>query len=325
MKKSLLITMTALIAALLFTACADQPSQTQTAAEDAAAAAEKEDVLKEENASGEEATDSKTETTENQEAPENPNKTETEAEADAATEPLTDESIGAVSFMPSGQDFPLVYGNNVLHAYFKRQNVMAGSGKMIIKKASDNTVVEEIDLQDKNKCTVGEIDSTFQILGWNGGTHLVIRLKDMPAQGETYYVNLEEGAFVSQDGSIASKAITDSSTWKYSTAEYGIILNTPNGSDVYVDDVLSGEIIIQGEAVKAEISNYDENRVRFNEKEFKESGELEIKIYQIGVDSFTVTYYDRENNPIGVITVSYTASIKPEPEEEAPKKSVTNL
>ena len=60
MKKSLFITITALIAALLFTACADQPSQTQTAAEDAAAAAEKEDVLKEENASGEEATDSKT-------------------------------------------------------------------------------------------------------------------------------------------------------------------------------------------------------------------------------------------------------------------------
>lgn len=321
MKKSLLITATALLSAFLFTACAEQPSQTQTAAEDAAAAAEKEDAAAAGNAAEEETADGKAENAETRETTENTKKTET----DAAAQPLTDESIGAVSFLPSGEDFPLVYGNNTLHAYFKRQNVVPGSGKMVIKKASDDTVVEEIDLQEQDKCTVGEQDSTFQILGWNGGTHLVIHLKDMPAPGETYYVTLEEGAFVSQDGSIASKAVTDSSTWSYTTARYGIVLDTPNGSDVYVDDVLSGDIIIQGEAVKAEIGNYDENRVRFNEKEFKESGKLEIKIYQIGVDSFTVTYYDAEDNPIGAITVSYTASIKPEPEEEAPKKAVTNL
>lgn len=318
MKKSLLITVTALLSAFLFTACAEQPSQTQSAAE-------KEDTAEAGSAAKEETADNKTANAETQETETAGNTKEAETETDAAAQPLTDESIGAVSFLPSGGDFPLVYGNNTLHAYFKRQNVVPGSGKMVIKKASDDTVVEEINLQDQDKCTVGEQDSTFQILGWNGGTHLVIRLKEMPAPGETYYVNLEEGAFVSQDGSIASKAVTDSSTWSYTTARYGIVLNTPNGSDVYVDDVLSGDIIIQGEAVKAEIGNYDENRVRFNEKEFKESGKLEIKIYQIGVDSFTVTYYDAEDNPIGAITVSYTASIKPEPEEEAPKKAVTNL
>jgi len=326
MKKSLSMIAAALLSASLLAACGGQPSQTQQAAEDAAAAEQNTAAGEEttENTPNEDGKDTTAPADEAESAETESGETESGEAQDAADMPLTDESIGAVSFLPSGEDLPLVYGNDKLHAYFKRQNVIPG-GRMTVKKVSDDSVVEEIDLTDKSRCTVGEQDSTFDLLGWNGGTHLVIQLKSMPAPSESYYVTLEEGAFMSQDGSIASKEVTDSSVWQFDVARYGIALATPNGSDVYVDDVLSADIIIQGEAVKAEISNYDENRVRFNEKEFKESGKLEIKIYQIGEDSFTVTYYNAEDDPIGAITVSYTASVKPEPQEEAPKKAVTNL
>ena len=154
--------------------------------------------------------------------------------------------------------------------------------------------------------------STFNLLGWNGGTHLIIQLKETPASGEAYYVNLEEGAFTSQDGAILSKAIQDKTTWSYGVAPYGIIPARPSGSDVLVGDVLSADILIRQPAVLAKIENYDENRVRFNDKEFEQDAKLEIKIYQIGEDPFTVTFYDNDDNPLGSITLSYTASMRSE-------------
>lgn len=246
-------------------------------------------------------------------------------DASAADAELTSDSIGPVSFTPNENGYSMVYGSNTLHAYFKRQNVTAGSGKMTIKNTADDSVVEEIDLRDTQKCIVGEQDSTFSLLGWDGGTHLVIRLKHTPSSGESYYVNLEEGAFTSGDGTILSKAVTDSETWRYGVAPYGIVPAMPNGSAVYVGDVLSADILVRQPAAYAKIENYDENRVRFNEKEFEKDGKLEIKIYQLGDDPFTVTFYDDDDNPLGSITLSYTASMPPQSEEKPPKKSVTNL
>lgn len=246
----------------------------------------------------------------------------TESAADA---PLPVDSIGPVSFTPNENGYSMVYGSNTLHAYFKRDNVIPGSGKMTIRNSADDSVVEEIDLQDKTKCIAGEHDSTFSLLGWDGGTHLIIRLEKIPASGESYYVNLEEGAFTSQDASLRSKAVSDPSTWRYGVADYGVIPALPSGSAVYVGDVLSADVLVREPAVLAKVENYDENRVRFNDKEFEQDGKLDIKIYQIGDDPFTVTFYDDDDNPIGSITLSYTASMPPQPEEEAPKKSVTDL
>lgn len=251
-----------------------------------------------------------------------PESADTDHPADAA---LPADSIGPVSFTPNEKGYSMVYGGDTLHAYFKRKDVIPGGGKMIIKNSADNSVVEEIDLQDTNKCVVGEQDSTFSLLDWDGGTHLIIQLGKMPASGESYYVNLEEGAFTSQDGSLLSKAVTDNSTWCYGVADYGILPSLPSGSAVYVGDVLSAKILVRQPAVLAKIENYDENRVRFNDKVFEKDAELEIKIYQIGEDSFTATFYDADDNPIGSLTLSYTASMPPEPEEEAPRKSVTDL
>ncbi len=246
-------------------------------------------------------------------------------ETEAAGEELTDDSIGPVVFTPNERGYSLVYGSNVLHAYFKRLHVIPGDGKMTVRRMSDDTVVEEINLKDTEKCQIAEPDSTFSLVGWENGTHLTIRLSEVPASGESYYVNLEDGAFTSGDGAIRSKAIIDSTSWSFGVAPYGIIPALPDGSDVLVGDVLSADILVRQPAVLAKIENYDENRVRFNDKEFKQDAKLEIKIYQIGEDPFTVTFFDDDDNPLGSITLSYTASMPPQPEEEAPKKSITNL
>jgi len=242
----------------------------------------------------------------------------------AGTE-LPDDSIGAVCFTPNEKGYSLVYGSDTLHAYFQRLGVIPGSGKMQVRRLADDSVVEEIDLLDAKKCTVEQPDSTFQLLGWDNGTHLAIHLGQMPEKNESYYVTLQQGAFTSADKTIASKEVTDSSTWCYGVAPYGISPSLPNGSQVYVGDVIGADLFVQAPAVLAKLENYDENRVRFNDKEFEQSGKLEIKIYQIGDDPFTVTFYDADDDPLGSITLCYTASMPPEPQEEAPRKSVTDL
>lgn len=244
---------------------------------------------------------------------------------DATEAPASEESIGEVSFTPNSPDYAMVYGDNILHAYFKRHNVLPGTGKMTIRKLSDDSLVEEINLLDNNNCGVATPDSTFDLLGWNGGTHLIIKLNKRPQPGESYYVNLEEGAFVTDDGQIASKAVTDAATWRYDVATYGVIPQLASGSPVYVGDTLYADILVRSPAAVAKIENYDENRVRFNEKEFKKDGKLEIRIYQLGDDPFTVNFYDNEKNRIGSLTLTYTASMPPEPEEEKVQKAVTNL
>lgn len=323
MKKRLaVISITAALLASV-TACGSQPAKTQPAAENAAgdpASTEPAGILEQTSPAG---TDSSgTPVPVSPQAGQTPDAAETESAQDPE---LTADSIGPVSFTPNEKGYSMVYGSNTLHAYFKRLNVIPGNGKMTVKRTADDSVIEEIDLKDTSKCSIARPDTTFDLLGWSGGTHLTIRLQDTPASGEAYYITLEEGAFTSQDGTIRSKAITDPSVWSFGVAPYGVIPKLPNGSQVLVGDVLSADVLVRQPAVLARVENYDENRVRFNEKEFVQDAKLEIKIYQIGEDPFTVTFYDDDDNPIGSITLSYTASMPPQPEEEAPKKSITNL
>lgn len=248
------------------------------------------------------------------------------AGSEAAEETLDETSIGPVSFTPNDNGFSMVYGNTTLHAYFKRQNVVPGDGKFVLHNAADDSVVEEIDLRDNSKCYVAEADSMFYMLGWDNGTHIVIQLKDTPKLGQSYYATLEEGAFTSQDGTIRSKAVTDKSIWQMNIAEYGVLPDVKSGSSVYVGDVLKAKVILKAPAVTAKVENYDENRVRFNDKEFTQSGELEIKIYQIGDDPFNVNFYDDDDNLLGTARISYNATMPPEPEpEKSPAKTVTQL
>ena len=320
MKKKIAAALLCTALILQTTACGSQPGQTQPAPESTGQQETPEENTETENAATQNDTDV-------------PNADGAQAGAgdSAQNTPAADDtglaadSIGPVSFTPNENGYYMVYGSNTLHAYFKRHNVIPGTGKLTVRKTADDSVVEEIDLNDTDKCTIGEQDSTFHLLGWDGGTHLIIRLQDVPAAGEAYYINLEEGAFTSQDGTIRSKPITDNTTWRYGVAAFGVIPSRPNGSDVFVGDTFSADILVRPPAAMARVENYDENRVRFNEKEFVQDGKLEIKIYQIGDDPFTVTFFDEEENPIGSITLTYTASMPPEPEEEAPRKSVTDL
>lgn len=313
MKKNLLLSM--VITALLFTACGTNQAEREVTPPETAGQA----VTEIENTETAE-TEANTAQTESQD-------TDTaNTEETVAKEPLDDASIGPVVFTPNGNDFGFLYGTDMLDAYFKRPGVIPGKGKLRVHKVSDDSVVEEIDLSDVTNCEIAEPDTTFDMMGWEEGTHLSIYMDTLLESGESYYVTLEEGAFTSQDKKISSKAATDNTFWQLNVTSYGLILDDFGTTDVLVGDVLYADVLIRHPAAYAKIENYDENRIRFNDKEFTKDGRLEIKIYQIGEDSFTINFYDEGDALLGSSTLSFLAEIPPEPASDAPpKKPVTNL
>ncbi|MCR4704764.1 MAG: hypothetical protein K5641_01745 [Lachnospiraceae bacterium] len=232
------------------------------------------------------------------------------------------ESIGQVYFSPGSDGINMMLGSTVMHVYFERADVI-GAGKLTIMNKDTKAVAQELDLSTATEAV--SADTVQKQLGWDNGTHLWINLDRPLDRGYDYYITCEEGAFATKDGSIQSKAISDPTMIAFGMCDYGIELKTPNGEHVYVGDHLDATVYVEGEAKEAVIEDYDENRVRLGDKKFDSTKETEIKIYQIGEDSFTVSFYDNNHDLLGKIAVSYEAEMPPEPESEVPERTTVGM
>ncbi len=243
-------------------------------------------------------------------------------ETTSAESANTTESIGAVYFSPGNDGIGMMLGSTTLHVYFERANVV-GVGTLTIMNKDTNTAVRTIDLSKASESV--SPDTVQKQIGWDNGTHLWIDIEEPLDRGYDYYILCDEGAFTAENGTIRSKAITDPSIIAFGMYDYGIKLDTPSGDHVYVGDQLDATVYVEGEAKRAVIGDYDENRVRFDDTEFESTKETKIKIYQIGEDSFTVTFYDNNRDLLGKIAVSYTAEMPPEPETEVPERTTLDM
>lgn len=240
--------------------------------------------------------------------------------------PLTENSLGPVFFSPNSdsQVGLIPRGSNTLHAYFKRPGVK-GNGYMTVYSEAHAKYCE-VNLGKKKYCYAASDDGTLKDLGWDDGTHLVIKLPKDYENSDNFYVLMEEGAFSTEDGSIQSKAVTDEKVWRYDVQNYGVELTVPNGGDVYVGDEIYARIFIRQPCHKVLIEDYDENRLSFEEKEFKrEDSDLRFTIKQLGEDTFNIKFFDKERNMLSVIPIKYNASMRPDPEEEKVKRNIVGL
>ncbi len=244
------------------------------------------------------------------------------AETAAADTAESSESIGHVYFSPGNDGINMMLGSTGLHVYFERADVV-GAGKMTIMNKDTNAVAKTIDLANAYEAV--SADTVMKELGWDNGTHLLISIGEPLDRGYDYYITCDEGAFATKDGSIKSKPITDPTMIAFSMCDYGIKLETPIDTPVYVGDHLKATVYVEGEAKKAVVENFDENRIRLDDKEFESTKETEIKIYQIGKDSFTLSFYDNNHDLLGQIVVSYEAQMPPEPESEVPERNTIGL
>jgi uncharacterized protein YpuA (DUF1002 family) len=222
---------------------------------------------------------------------------------DLAVAPATSEKNGYAA---------LDAGVNELTVYFDRSDIAAGSGSLTVTNAADGSVIDTVALDDTTKVSI-ESMSDEEILeqGWASGSYAkaVIALATPLAQSSNYYVTLSEGAFVStEDASVLSEAVADTSFWNIQTTEYGFAVDRSTGA-ITAGSTVSAQIMMDGTAATyACIENADTSVVGFDQAEFEASGSFTVTFYAAGKTSFQVSFYDAEGNWLN--TIDYTVTVK---------------
>ncbi len=231
---------------------------------------------------------------------------------------LPDDAMGAVYLSPttgSGRD--MLFGTRELTLYFQRTGVKPGEGTLSVFRSSDDAAICSVNIA-KSARSYTKDDGVFSRLGWENGTRVVVSLPFPLDHNETFYVTADKGCFVADD--IESKAIKKG-IWEFDVAEYGVIPELPSGSDVYVGGSMEVMVYVHGRADKAMITTLDENRVRLSSTDTEKDRKIDAKFYQLGEDSFVVTFFDRDDNVLGQTTLTYSASMPPEDlKEDKPAK-----
>lgn len=226
---------------------------------------------------------------------------------------LPDDAMGMVYLAPNttGTGRDMLFGTRELVMYFQRQGVNAGEGTISVFNSRDDSPICSVNAKKSVK-SYDDSDGTFELLGWEKGTRVVISLPFPLDHNETFYITADEGCFVADtdNGTVKSKAIKKNA-WELDVAEYGVIPQLPSGSDVYVGGSMDIAFYIQGRCKKAEITSFDENRVRFSKTEIREDKVIEAKFYQLGQDECMVTFYDNDDNILGQTKLIYIAEMDP--------------
>lgn len=200
-------------------------------------------------------------------------------------------------------------GINELTVYFQRDDIITGSGSLMLYNAADSSLIETIAMTDTTKATVQPMtDEELLDHGWNVGNKTVIKLAAPLAQNSTYFVILSEDALSTADGIGHSEAIADSFTWMIQTGEYGFALDKPV-EGVTAGSTVSGQIMMDGtETTYACIENADPAMVTFDIGEFNASGTLNATFLQAGTVSFSVSFYDAYSTLLN--TIEYEVVVK---------------
>ncbi|MGW8185212.1 MAG: Ig-like domain-containing protein [Candidatus Moraniibacteriota bacterium] len=123
--------------------------------------------------------------------------------ADNTTWTFTTQYIGPQLILPTPANnaAEVLVGINIVSKFDRI--VEKGTGKIHIKKKSDDSIIEEIDVQDSN------------ITGWGTDTLTIDPTNDLPANTEIY-INIDPTALVDSLGNYFF-GITDNTTWTFTT------------------------------------------------------------------------------------------------------------
>jgi len=232
---------------------------------------------------------------------------------------LPDDSMGMVYLSPnkSGTGRDMIFGTRELVMYFQRKDVKPGDGTISVFNCDGDTPICSVNAKQSVKA-YDTSDGTFELLGWETGTRVVITLPFPLDHDERFYITADAGCFKAEgdDGVIESKAIVKDA-WTIDVAEYGFIPQLPSGSNVYVGGSMDIAFYIHNRCKKAEITSFDENRIRFSKTEIREDKTIEVKFYQIGEAECMITFYDTDDNILGQSKLIFKADMDPNGELDA--------
>ncbi|MDY3249801.1 MAG: DUF1002 domain-containing protein [Candidatus Choladocola sp.] len=238
----------------------------------------------------------------------------TDGTADGTADGSSQILLSDMTFAPVTSDMNgfKVYpaGQNRLTVYFRRSDIVAGSGTLTVYNGADSSMVESISLSDTAKVSFKPLSEEDQIeLGWTEGSKAEIYLGIPLSQSSTWFVILSEDAFRTADGTGSSEAITDSYSWVIQTSEYGFAIDQSTMAGAVAGNTASAQIMMDGTAAAyACIENLDESVITFDQTEFWASGSFNATFLQMGETGFDVSFYDENGNYLDGI--HYTIEIR---------------
>jgi uncharacterized protein YpuA (DUF1002 family) len=236
------------------------------------------------------------------------------SEAASVTAPITvlDLAVAPATSEENGYT-ALNAGVNELTVYFQRSDIAVGSGSLTVTNTADGIVIDTVAMNDTSKVSIEPMtDEEILEQGWASGSYVkaVIALGTPLAQSSNYSVTLSEGAFVStEDASVLSEAVADTSFWDIQTSEYGVALDRSAGF-ITAGSTISGQILMDGTAATyACIDNAGDVAAVFSQGEFTPDSEsFDVTFGASGKISFQVSFYDADGNWLN--TIDYTVTVK---------------
>lgn len=202
------------------------------------------------------------------------------------------EQVGYMMFFPNAK-VPAEHGCQKLFIYLPREDVKAGNGTFYLY-AEGGDEVFSAPLSDTTVITQREAtDAELDGMLWGSGTCFEIVLPRTLDLGSTYFVNLERGAIVTQDG-IENYQIGDRDAWTFTVeGDYGV------SAVEYSDGKVSFELTLGGEATQAVPYAFDDS-VIFAEPMLSESGTVTATVNS-DAPHWGVLFLDAQNNELDLI------------------------
>ena len=212
-----------------------------------------------------------------------------------------DENIGYMMFYPNAS-VRVQYACQRLLIYLPREDVKAGDGVLTVS-AQKGGKVWSTAMSDETTISQRPIsESELEGLLWGGGTCFEIKLSKTLDLGKDYYVTLAQGCIVSEDGNVASPAVSETDRWTITVdGEFGVsgmeyLHEGKSTSAPEEGDAIRFNLELGGDAAAAIIYGYN-GTVSFLTTMYTESTKVEGSV--IGSDpAWGVLFLDAENNEI---------------------------
>lgn len=194
------------------------------------------------------------------------------------------ERMGYMIFYPTEKK-PAEYSCHRLYVYLPREDVRAGSGKLYLCSQEDgmiwSTAMDDPAAVRQHTLAAAELESLI----WGSGTCFEITLPRSLDLGGDYFVNMERGCIVTEDGALDSPEVGGTDTWAFALeGDYGVsgmeYLRTDEAEaeaiTVLVPAVGDGirfDLELGGDAVMAVVYGYN-GSVDFPMTMYEQSGEV---------------------------------------------------
>ena len=169
-----------------------------------------------------------------------------------------------------------------LAIYLPREDLKLGDGTFYLYAQGGRQPLFEMDMDDSDAVSMRPMKETeLDSLLWGGGTCIEIVLPRTLELGQSYFVNLTEGAFVSEGG-VKSPAIGGTDMWTFTLeGDYGISgmeysrkgAKAGSITRAKAGDTIRFDLVLGGEAEEAVVYGHDDT-VDFLITHYDEDGEI---------------------------------------------------